>query len=426
MIFTANLLPELRRDKASGGFISSVFGNDNNDCFVYGPFTSDNVDVVGDIVTKDGTIKAVGRWNNIRNVRFMHQPMPVGVATKLSYIDGLPWNEAETKIIDDNTAKLARAGALKGYSIGARVLEWGPIEDEEDDFFFFFGPMKILDYDLAEISVVDNPTNRDALWSSVKGMKMVGDRPRHTILTPNDIVSVVPMLGREKAMLLREEAAIVDYLVKHQTAGLNSRLWSEFAKPVTYSLPGVDKMKPEIKEEIILESVVILEEAKAVDATLVQEQAMEEVVTKELEVSSNVADVTNISDVPGIVYSTTGTSDGVGSKTYVTYSDSGPVAYDDTELRRTVEILTVRIEELGNAVSQAMEKIASDIAGMHGAIKVQIDANEAAVTKINDVATNLEASLDELRKPISRTSKIDNPVASQDKPVRNSNRLSVL
>ena len=247
MIFTANLLPELRRDKASGGFISSVFGNDNNDCFVYGPFTSDNVDVVGDIVTKDGTVKAVGRWNNIRNIRFMHQPMPVGVATKLSYIDGLPWNEMEAKIIDDNTAKLARAGALKGYSIGARVLEWEPIEEEgDDDFFFFFGPMRITDYDLAETSVVDNPANRDALWSSVKGMKMVGDRPRHTLLTPNDIISVVPILGREKAMLLREEAAIVDYLVKHQAASLNSRLWSEFAKPVTYSLNGCFTMSARI------------------------------------------------------------------------------------------------------------------------------------------------------------------------------------
>lgn len=418
MIFTANLLPELRRDKASGGFISSIFGNDNNECFVYGPFTSDNVDVVGDIVTKDGTVKAVGRWNNIRNIRFMHQPMPVGVATKLSYIDGLPWNEMEAKIIDDNTAKLARAGALKGYSIGARVLEWEPIEEEgDDDFFFFFGPMRITDYDLAETSVVDNPANRDALWSSVKGMKMVGDRPRHTLLTPNDIISVVPILGREKAMLLREEAAIVDYLVKHQAASLNSRLWSEFAKPVTYSLPGVSEMKPEVKEEIILEPVVISEEVKAVDATLIQEQVVEEVVTKELEVSSN-----NISEVPGVVYSTTGTGDTLSN--YTTYSDS-PV-YDGTELRKTVDVLTVRIEELGNALSQAMEKIANDIAGMYGAIKVQIDANEAAVTKINDVATSLEASLDELQKPISRTSKIDNPVASQDKPVRNSNRLSVL
>jgi len=423
MIFTANLLPELRRDKASGGFISSIFGNDNNECFVYGPFTSDNVDVVGDIVTKDGTVKAVGRWNNIRNIRFMHQPMPVGVATKLSYIDGLPWNEMEAKIIDDNTAKLARAGALKGYSIGARVLEWEPIEEEgDDDFFFFFGPMRITDYDLAETSVVDNPANRDALWSSVKGMKMVGDRPRHTLLTPNDIISVVPILGREKAMLLREEAAIVDYLVKHQAASLNSRLWSEFAKPVTYSLPGVSEMKPEVKEEIILEPVVISEEVKAVDATLIQEQVVEEVVTKELEVSSNVTGATNISEVPGVVYSTTGTGDTLSN--YTTYSDS-PV-YDGTELRKTVDVLTVRIEELGNALSQAMEKIANDIAGMHGAIKVQIDANEAAVTKINDVATSLEASLDELQKPISRTSKIDNPVASQDKPVRNSNRLSVL
>lgn len=423
MIFTANLLPELRRDKASGGFISSIFGNDNNECFVYGPFTSDNVDVVGDIVTKDGTVKAVGRWNNIRNIRFMHQPMPVGVATKLSYIDGLPWNEMEAKIIDDNTAKLARAGALKGYSIGARVLEWEPIEEEgDDDFFFFFGPMRITDYDLAETSVVDNPANRDALWSSVKGMKMVGDRPRHTLLTPNDIISVVPILGREKAMLLREEAAIVDYLVKHQAASLNSRLWSEFAKPVTYSLPGVSEMKPEVKEEIILEPVVISEEVKAVDATLIQEQVVEEVVTKELEVSSNVTGATNISEVPGVVYSTTGTGDTLSN--YTTYSDS-PV-YNGTELRKTVDVLTVRIEELGNALSQAMEKIANDIAGMYGAIKVQIDANEAAVTKINDVATSLEASLDELRKPISRTSKIDNPVASQDKPVRNSNRLSVL
>jgi len=311
---------------------------------------------------------------------------------------------------------------LKGYSIGARVLEWEPIEDEEDDFFFFFGPMKILDYDLAEISVVDNPANRDALWSSVKGMKMVGDRPRHTLLTPNDIISVVPILGREKAMLLREEAAIVDYLVKHQAASLNSRLWSEFAKPVTYSLPGVSEMKPEVKEEIILEPVVISEEVKAVDATLIQEQVVEEVVTKELEVSSNVTGATNISEVPGVVYSTTGTGDTLSN--YTTYSDS-PV-YDGTELRKTVDVLTVRIEELGNALSQAMEKIANDIAGMHGAIKVQIDANEAAVTKINDVATSLEASLDELQKPISRTSKIDNPVASQDKPVRNSNRLSVL
>lgn len=413
MIFTANLLPELRRDKASGGFISNVFGNDANECFVYGPFTSDNVDVVGDIVTKDGTVKAVGRWNSIRNIRFMHQPMPVGVATKLSYIDGLPWNEMEVKIIDDNTAKLARNGVLKGYSIGARVLEWEPIEQEdEEDFFFFFGPMRILDYDLAETSVVDNPANRDALWSSVKGMKMVGNRQRHTLLTSNDIVSAVPILGREKAMLLREEVAIIDYLVKHQAASLNSRLWSEFAKPVTYSLPGVSKMESEIKEEIILESVVVTEEVKAVDATIPQDEVVVVGVVEEVVKGEAVTDVTNISEVP--------------TETYVTYTDSSPVAYDDSELRKSIGALAICVEELSNAVSQAMEKIAGDIAGMHSVIKVQIDANEAAVTKINAIATDVEASLEELKKPISRTSKIDNSVASQDNSVRSSGKLSVL
>lgn len=246
-----SVLPQLRRNKSSGGFLSSTVNSDPL-CFVFGPFTSDNVDEVGDIVTRQGTLSAVRRWDRIRNIRFMHQPNPVGIATKLSTLDGVGWNEMEAKIVDPSTVNLARNGVLRGYSIGARVLDWEPIGGDEDreDYLFYFGPMRILDYDLVEVSVVDNPANRDAMWSSTKGIVFSDGCLNYTRLTDSDVASAVPFFGRDKAIMLSDEVAIVDYLAKYKTQGIVASQWSDFAgQSRVYSIPQTIKIGGKMKIE---------------------------------------------------------------------------------------------------------------------------------------------------------------------------------
>jgi hypothetical protein len=125
---------------------------------VRGLFTSDKMDMLGDVITRDATERAVPAFRQWGNIRYMHLPQPVGKVTKIGTGDGLGWNEVEFAVLKEDVAKEVENGLLPALSVGILV-------DFESIDFMADGGWKINDYLLAEISLVDHPANYDAVLS---------------------------------------------------------------------------------------------------------------------------------------------------------------------------------------------------------------------------------------------------------------------
>lgn len=126
-----------------------------------GFFTSDKEDVMGDIITKKATEGAVDAYRQWGNIRYMHQPRPVGKVIGIGKADGLKWNEVEFKIVDKQAAYEVEQELLTALSVGI-LINWNDIEITEE------GGFVISAYQLAEISLVDHPANYDATLKGVE------------------------------------------------------------------------------------------------------------------------------------------------------------------------------------------------------------------------------------------------------------------
>ncbi len=144
----------------------------NEKRMVSGFATLDNVDKQSDIVPTDVSIKAFERFRG--NLREMH--MPIAVGRVMSFKADKFYNKEEDKFyngvyVDAYISKGAQDtwekvldGTLSGFSIG------GSIKDSEDQY----DPQMdkairvIKDYDLSELSLVDNPANQFANILSIQ------------------------------------------------------------------------------------------------------------------------------------------------------------------------------------------------------------------------------------------------------------------
>jgi hypothetical protein len=135
-------------------------GQSDGSVIVRGYFTSDNQDEVGDIITREATERAVPKYRQWGNIRFMHLPKPVARVLRIGTEDGLEWNEVEIKVIDPDAVFMVENGLLNALSVGILVdfKDFEPIDPNDP-----FGGVRILDYTLAEISLVDHPANYDAV-----------------------------------------------------------------------------------------------------------------------------------------------------------------------------------------------------------------------------------------------------------------------
>ena len=133
---------------------------------VSGFATLDNLDRQNDIVTTDASLKAFSKFRG--NIREMHQPSAVGkmVAFKEDkYFDPDSKKFYSGVFVSAYVSKGAQNawekvldGTYTGFSIGGRMNKWDDGYDEKMD-----KPIRIIkDYDLVELSLVDNPANQFA------------------------------------------------------------------------------------------------------------------------------------------------------------------------------------------------------------------------------------------------------------------------
>jgi hypothetical protein len=139
---------------------------------VSGFATLDNIDKQADIVTTDASIKAFSKFRG--NIREMHQPTAVG--KMISFKEDKYFDPESKKFYSgvyvstyiskgaQNTWEKVLDGTLSGFSIGGKMNKWDDGYDEKID-----AKIRIIkDYDLVELSLVDNPANQFANVLSVE------------------------------------------------------------------------------------------------------------------------------------------------------------------------------------------------------------------------------------------------------------------
>ena len=139
---------------------------------VSGFATLDNVDRQGDIVPSDASLKAFGKFRG--NLREMHQQIAVGKVVSFKedkyfdpetkkFYNGVYVSAYVSKGAQDTWEKVLD-GTLTGFSIGGNIL------DDEDTYFEDLGKSVriIKEYELYELSLVDNPANQYANVISIE------------------------------------------------------------------------------------------------------------------------------------------------------------------------------------------------------------------------------------------------------------------
>jgi len=139
---------------------------------VSGFATLDNVDRQGDIVPSDASIKAFERFRG--NLREMHQQIAVGKVVSFKedkyfdpeekkFYNGVFVSAYVSKGAQDTWEKVID-GTLTGFSIGGNINDSEDIYSEDLDKSIRI----IKDYELYELSLVDNPANQYANVISVE------------------------------------------------------------------------------------------------------------------------------------------------------------------------------------------------------------------------------------------------------------------
>lgn len=133
--------------------------------------TVEELDKQGEITDYQASKKAFSNWEG--NIREMHDPLrAIGKKVSVAFDDDNKAVFVSAKISESADGQNAwtkiKEGILTGFSIGGRVLKMG--KDTVKDASGERTVNRIMDYELSELSVVDNPAVPSAMLTVVKSM----------------------------------------------------------------------------------------------------------------------------------------------------------------------------------------------------------------------------------------------------------------
>lgn len=139
---------------------------------VSGIATADNIDKVGDVVDFEASLSAFKSWQG--NIREMHAPIAVGKAIsykpiKVKNAEGEEYNAIQVEAYiskgAENTWQKILDGTLRAFSIGGKIIKKEMMQNKMHNG----RPVHVIkQYDLGELSLVDNPANAIATIDLVK------------------------------------------------------------------------------------------------------------------------------------------------------------------------------------------------------------------------------------------------------------------
>jgi hypothetical protein len=139
---------------------------------VSGIATADNIDKTNDVVDFAASVEAFKNWQG--NIREMHAPVAVGKAIsykpiKIKGPDGKEYNAMQVEAYiskgAENTWQKVLDGTLRAFSIGGKIVKKEMMQGK----VYNGRPISIIkEYNLGELSLVDNPANPLAVIDVVK------------------------------------------------------------------------------------------------------------------------------------------------------------------------------------------------------------------------------------------------------------------
>jgi len=368
---------------------------------VSGFATLDNVDKQNDIVTTEASIKAFAKFRG--NIREMHQPISVGKMVGFKeekYFDpetkkfytGVYVSAYVSKGAQDTWEKVVD-GTLSGFSIGGRMNKWDDAYDEKVD-----KTVRIIkDYDLVELSLVDNPANQFANIMSIEKVDGVDtikgdvanveienvfwDSENGIVIVSKDESATSPMSGEPMKNIGfvetndAEKSEMIKFLVD-SAKGINLSKMNEEEDPMTETTEVITKSDDVVEDaqvapeaDAVAEDVVKADEAEVTKAEYTEEDKKEEEDMIDSEKSENV-DEEEVSEVSK--------ADDVVAGAVTEMKDSITSAFSD--LTAVVKSLNDEIAEL----KKSLGAVTADLASVK---------SEVSVTKseINEFGKGLDA-----------------------------------
>ncbi len=275
----------------------------------------DNLDKQNDIVTAEASMQAFAKFRG--NIREMHQPSAVGKMVSFKedkYFDpeskkfysGVFVSAYVSKGAQDAWEKVLD-GTYTGFSIGGRMNKWDDGYDEKSD-----KQIRIIkEYDLIELSLVDNPANQFANIMSVEKVDGVDtikgegvntvlenvfyDKESGIVLLSEKDSEVSPTSGEPMQNIGfvektdNEKTNMIKFLVD-SAKGINTSKINKEVNPMTEETAVVEETTEVIKSEeiapeadAVVEAPVAEEVAKSEEAPVTEEVAKSEEVVAPVE-----------------------------------------------------------------------------------------------------------------------------------------------
>ena len=338
---------------------------------VSGFATLDNVDKQADIVTTDASLKAFAKFRG--NIREMHQPTAVGKMVSFKedkYFDpeskkfhtGVYVSAYVSKGAQDTWEKVLD-GTLSGFSIGGRMNKWDDAYDEKME-----SKVRIIkDYDLVELSLVDNPANEFAnilsvekvdgidvvkssspdtiienvFWDQESGLVMLSENEEESSPTSGKPLQNIGFVEKTD----NEKSEMIKFLVD-SAKGINTSKIIKEASPMT-------EATNEVVEDTTVEESQVAPEADA----QVDEAPAEDVVEKSDEVEETVADeaaAEEVVDEESAETEEVSKSDEV-AESVAEIKNTLTSAFSD--LVSTIKSLQTQVETLSNSVDSVKNEV---------------------------------------------------------------------
>jgi hypothetical protein len=267
---------------------------------VSGFATLDNVDKQGDIVTTEASLNAFKGFRG--NLREMHQPSAVGKIVSFKedrYFDpqtkkfysGVYVSAYVSKGAQDAWEKVLD-GTYAGFSIGGNIKKYDDMYDDEDKQIRI-----IKEYDLHELSLVDNPANQFANIISIE--KVDGKDQIDGYLSKMEVENVY-WCNSDDIVNLSDaaNATCPSCTGSMQNIGFVEKNDAENAETIKFlvdSAKGINTSKME-KEEYPMDEATEVVEETMVEKSEVTPEAHEEAVAETVEKSDETEKAYNGAD----------------------------------------------------------------------------------------------------------------------------------
>jgi hypothetical protein len=367
---------------------------------VSGFATLDNIDKQADIVTTEASVKAFSKFRG--NIREMHQPTAVG--KMISFKEDKYFDPEAKKFYSgvyvstyiskgaQNTWEKVLDGTLSGFSIGGKMNKWDDGYDEKMD-----SKIRIIkDYDLVELSLVDNPANQFANVLSVEkvdGVEMIKgeslDTPIENVFW--DAESGIVMLSENESEQSPTSGAPM------QNIGFVEKNDNEKTDMIKFLVDSAKGIKTEINKEVspmsettITEDVVeksddVVEESQvAPEADAATEDAVEKSYSEDKEKSMDEEKMEDEDE--------TKSEDEMKSEEEM---KSEAVA-EEEGVSKSEEVIVNAVTEIQSTLTSAFSDLANTVKALHE----QVSALSKSIDSVKNEVTEAKGQFNEFGKRV--------------------------